>query len=434
MVTYLSPFIPGLSKLIAPLHELLRKDAEFSWDASYQTAFQHVKDAVVSDTTLGYFDASCPITVEVDASQVRLGAASLHDNKPVAFTSKALTEVECQYANIEHEMLAVVFGAEQFRTSVYGRPFTIESDHRPLESITKKSLADTPSQLQHMLLCLQGYDYVLCFHPGKEMGLPDTLSCFKPKPGPDIALDIAVHHAHLSPVQKEALQLAFEMDVKMHTQADIIISAWPNDIKEVPCPLHPYWQHSESLTVEHGLVFHEEALTIPPSEREKALGTLHQSLHSITKTQLLACGCVFWHGINKTIEKDVWQCETCMRFQAQNVATPLTPTPTPSHPWQICASDIFTLNDADYLILSDFFSKVILVCNLPAGQSNSAKVIHILEEWFVIMVCQKSYPQIMAHNMIVLPLQIAALNSISPMKSPVCTTHSPMHLLSHVSK
>ena len=52
MVTYLSPFIPGHSTLTTPLHELLKKDAEFSWDASYETASKHVKDAVVSDTTL----------------------------------------------------------------------------------------------------------------------------------------------------------------------------------------------------------------------------------------------------------------------------------------------------------------------------------------------------------------------------------------------
>ena len=72
----------------------------------------------------------------------------------------------------------------------------------------------------------------------------------------------------------------------------------------------------------------------------------------------------------------------CMRFLAQNAATPLTPTPTPSHPWKIRASDILTLDGLDYLILADFYSKVILVGNLPAGQRNSAKVIHILEEWF----------------------------------------------------
>ena len=226
-------------------------------------------------------------------------------------------------------MLAVVFRAEWFRTYVYGRPFTTESDHKPLESITNKSLADTPAHLQHMLLCLQGYDYVLHYCSGKEMALPDTLSHFKPKSGPEIALDITIHCACLSLVQKEALQLAFDMDVEMHALADIIHSGWLDDTKEVPHPLCPYWQHCESLTFQDGLVFHGEVLTIPPSERKNVLSTLHQSHQVITKTQLLVHGCVFWPGINKAIEEAVQQCETCMRFQAQNAATPLTPTHTP---------------------------------------------------------------------------------------------------------
>ena len=92
----------------------------------------------------------------------------------------------------------------------------------------------------HLPGCMQGYDYVLHYHHGKEMALPDTLSYFKPRPGPDIALDIAMHHAYLSPVQKEPLQWAFKMDVEMHALADIIISGWPNDIMEVPHPLCPY--------------------------------------------------------------------------------------------------------------------------------------------------------------------------------------------------
>ena len=223
-------------------------------------------------------------------------------------------------------MLAVVFRAEWFRTCVYGRPFTIESDHKPLESITKKSLTDTPAWLQCKLLCLQGYDNVLHYCPGKEMALPDTLSHFKPKPGPEITLDITIHHAHLSPVWKEALQLAFKMDVEMHPLADIIISGWSNDIKEIQCLLCLYWQHCELLTVEFGLVFCGKALIIPPSEREKVIGTLHQSHQGITRTQLLAHACVFWPGTNKAIEEAVQQCETFMRFQAQIAATPLIPT------------------------------------------------------------------------------------------------------------
>ena len=123
-----------------------------------------------------------------------------------------------------------------------------------------------------------------------------------------------------------------------------------------------------------------------------------------------------------------------MRFQAQNAATPLKPTPTLSHPWKICASDIFTLDGVDYFILADFYSKEILVCNLPAGQSNSAKVIYILKNGFVIMAFEKSYAQIMAHSMLLLPLEIAALDGVSPMKPPAHTTHKPMDLPHHVSK
>ena len=147
LVTYLSPFIPGLSTLTAPLWELLKKDTNFSWNCTYDIPFEWVKEAVISDTTLRYFDPSLPVTIQVDASQVGLGAALLQNGKPIAFASKALTETKCRYANIEREMLAAVFRAERFHTYVYGQSFMIESDYKPLKSISKKNLADTPARL-----------------------------------------------------------------------------------------------------------------------------------------------------------------------------------------------------------------------------------------------------------------------------------------------
>ena len=110
-------------------------------------------------------------------------------------------------------MLAAIFEAERFQMYIYGRSFTIESDHKPLESISQKNLADTPANLQHMLLHLQGYDYTICYHPVKEMVLPDTLSQFSPCPGPDIPPDIAIHHACLSPERKEAFQQTFALSL-----------------------------------------------------------------------------------------------------------------------------------------------------------------------------------------------------------------------------
>ena len=67
---------------------------------------------------------------------------------------------------------------------------------------------------------------------------------------------------------------------------------------------------------------------------------------------------------------------------SQNAAAPLTPTPTPLHPWQMCATDIFTLEGVDHLVVGDFYSKLIFVWHLPPSQSNANKVISLLKEMF----------------------------------------------------
>ena len=184
------------------------------------------------------------------------------------------------------------------------------------------------------------------------------------------------------PDHKEAFQQALVNDPEMQALADLIITGWPKDIKEVPCPLHPYWHHRETLTVEDDLVLWGEALIIPPAKRERTLHQLHQFHQGITKSQLLMHGSFFWPSINKAIKEVVCQCETCTQFQSQNAAAPLTPTPTPSNPWEMCATDIFMLEGVGHLVVGDFYSKMIFVWCLAAGQSNANKVVSLLKEMF----------------------------------------------------
>ena len=103
---------PWSVHLDCPLPEQLKKDTDFTWNCTYDAAFQQVKEAVISDTTLGYFDPSLPMTIQVNASQVGLGAALLQNGKPIAFASKALTETECQYANIERDARCCLWSRE----------------------------------------------------------------------------------------------------------------------------------------------------------------------------------------------------------------------------------------------------------------------------------------------------------------------------------
>ena len=125
----MSPFVPQLAELTAPLRDLMNQDVDFQWNASHQEAFTKIQDVIATQTTPVYFDRNKETTIQVDASSRGLGAVLLQENKPVAFASKSLTETECCYANIERELLAVVYGCERFHTlstagTLWSRPIT----------------------------------------------------------------------------------------------------------------------------------------------------------------------------------------------------------------------------------------------------------------------------------------------------------------------
>ena len=382
MVTYLSPFIPQLSSHTATLRGLLKTDVEYSWNATYQVAFDKLKSLVCEDTTLRYFNMKKPVTIQVDASGKGLGAALIQDDGPVAFASKALTPTEQRYANNERELLACVFGAERFRTYVFGRHFTIESDHKSLEQISMKNLADAPVCLQRMLLRLQDYDFTIKYRPGEEMVIADTLSRYSPEDTPEILLDISVNHVYIDAEKKRDYQLAIKDDPLLSALADTIIAGWPDDIKDVPKALRPYHGQCDSLTVEDGLILRGEAIIVPPGERKKVLEQIHQGHLGTSKCQYRARQCVYWPGINKDIEQLVEACATCQRHRPQEPRQPLKPTPPPERPWQQLGADFMMFDGSEYLVIVDYYSKMPIVRKMPTSQCNSAKMITVLKELF----------------------------------------------------
>ena len=146
MVTYMGNFVPHLSHHTEPLRAMLKQEAVFAWDEMANASFQKIKDLIAKSATkpLRYYDRRKPVTVQADASQRGLGTCLLQDGQPIAYASKSLTDTETRYANKERELLAIVFACQRFNTYVLGRPFTVESDHKPLEMIHQKSLASAP--------------------------------------------------------------------------------------------------------------------------------------------------------------------------------------------------------------------------------------------------------------------------------------------------
>ena len=86
-------------------------------------------NCVANAMTLRYFDPGKAITIECDASGAGIGGALLQDGQPILFISQALTDTQKHYSNIERELLAVVVIVECLHHYVFGREFTVHTDH-----------------------------------------------------------------------------------------------------------------------------------------------------------------------------------------------------------------------------------------------------------------------------------------------------------------
>ena len=106
------------------------------------------------------------IKLVVYASPCGLGCVLLQevDNqmRPVAYASRSLTYVEKRYAQIEREVLTVLYGLQKMHTFLYGRHVTVATDHKPLLGVFTQ-----PSQsiwLESIALRAQAFEHILLFN------------------------------------------------------------------------------------------------------------------------------------------------------------------------------------------------------------------------------------------------------------------------------
>ena len=128
-----------------------------------ETAFLEIQRLVSEAPILSYYDPGKKLVLQCDASQKGLGVALTQDGHPLAYASRALTDTETRYAQIEKELLAIVYGCEKFHQYTFGNDVDVHSDHRPLESIMLKKLSDCPRRLQNMLMRLQHYNVTVTY-------------------------------------------------------------------------------------------------------------------------------------------------------------------------------------------------------------------------------------------------------------------------------
>ena len=117
--------------------------------------------------------------IKCDGSRAGLGAA-LEQRSPtgwhtVAFSSCFLKSNEERYSINELELLGVVLYVEYFKYYLFGKTFTIITDHRAVLSIMKelRSNKSYSSRLTRWVDRLLPSDFNIEHIPGAKMGLVD---------------------------------------------------------------------------------------------------------------------------------------------------------------------------------------------------------------------------------------------------------------------
>lgn len=369
LVKFFSKFIPNLSQLTTNLRELTKKNIVFSWTEKHDSELNILKSLITSSPLLKIFDPNLEITIQCDASGDGLGCVLLQKGHPVSFASRCLTKAEKRYAQIEKELLAIVFACEKFHTFVYGHKVKIHSDHKPLIPIFSKDLEKVSVRLQRMLLKVLRYDIEIEYLPGREMYIADALSrsFLKLKVEDDPEMQYVVHTLYnnipMSEKKKAIFKTAIDNDPCLVHIKHFLRNKWPDNDKRLSSDLKHYYKLKNDLNLSNDLIFFNDKVIVPTDLRLEMLKLVHEPHLGIEKTKLRARQILYWPKMSKDIESMVSNCETCQLNRRSNQKETMISHPIPSRPWQYLFSDFFEFNNKNYLLIIDSYSKWVEVKN-----------------------------------------------------------------------
>ena len=157
----------------------------------------------------------------------------------------------------------------------------------------------------------------------------------------------------------------------------VIHVGWPDKVQDLPTDLRQYWSIRDELVIKSGIICKGQRVLIPTKLRSDMLNQLHERHQGIEKTRQLARESLYWPNINKDIECLCKSCEICQELQPVNCREPLSAHTTPARPWQDLSSDLFEVNNSQYLLLIDRYSHYPIICDV--GQATSAAVTKVIK-------------------------------------------------------
>ena len=362
-------FIRNYSKVASPLTALTSTKVHYRWTPEADKAFRTLKARFTSAPILHMSDPERQFVVEVDASDIGVGAVlsqrAAEDGKlhPCAFFSRRLTPAEQNYDIGNRELLAVKLALEEWRQWLEGTstPFLVWTDHKNLEYIrTAKRL--NPRQSRWSLFFTR-FNFTLSYRPGSRNAKPDALSRVFQK-------DEAPLEEPASVLPSSCIIAALTWDIERQVREAIRDqpgpSACPNGRLFVPDQLRSQviqWGHDSHLTCHPGVT---------------------RTFHQLSQR-------FWWPLMRSDIQGYVRACPTCNQSKTSSrpPAGLLQPLPVPKRPWSHLSLDFVTglpPSDGNTVILTivDRFSKMTHFVPLPKLPSAKETAQVVLEQVFKI--------------------------------------------------
>jgi len=255
MLSYYSRYLKNLAQEIAPLTNMLAgKKTQLDWSKEAEEAFAKSKNMLKSSGLPIHFDPKLKTRLTCDASRDGIAAILSHigedgQDRPVQFSSRALTPTERLYPQIEREALAIVFGLEKFYYYIYGRRFTLVTDNQPLTWIShpNKSLPImTAEKIKRWALYVSQFDYEIEFKRGQDNNA-DYFSRMPVDPAPMDNINIS-EIGYVFSVTEEVLPVTAKVIAKYTLSDSTLLGVmrysrvgWPKHLKEDEESLRPYY-------------------------------------------------------------------------------------------------------------------------------------------------------------------------------------------------
>ena len=351
MVNYLAKFVNNLSTENEELRKLIHDKEEFIWNSEKEKVFNKIKDLVSADLSLKYVQLNEPFVIESDASSFGLGACLIQKGVPVYFASRVLTQTERNYAQIEKELLAIVFACKRFDQFIVGnKEIQVRTDHKPLENIFRKPILNASKRIQVMLLILQRYNLKVGYVPGRELLIPDTLSraplekeeieryevftMKRTKETMDYIQNISLTSTMcVSDKRLEQIKEATRRDTVMEQLRKYVQTGWPRNHKAMDVTTKRYYKIKDNITYQQGLLLLDGRIIVPMEIRKEIVERLHSSHQGIEYTLNLARDTVYWPGITQQLQNRVENCDTCLKFSNTQQKQPMMSHTIPEYPY-----------------------------------------------------------------------------------------------------